>query len=149
LGTPDENGLGMPIFNNNMLYTVTNENKPLEKDYIKKEKPTTEETDQAKANLANRYMMIIPIEAAKHTAKLKVQYYLPCDQKVHEGEVDLCKIKVIKEGTDTTTTRSIDFEPGKSYNFQFKVSTNKIDFSVAIQDWDTTNDGIVNQFPIM
>ena len=146
-GLPKQGGMGEPIYNNDMLYTVEHPEDPLQTDYIKKATPTAEETAAAALNEANRYMMIIPIEADKHNAKLKVRYYLPCDKKVHDGEVDLKTVKVTdSEGNETT---GFNFEAGKSYNFQFKVSTNKIDFSVTVEDWDTANESVSNQFPIM
>lgn len=80
-------------------------------------------------------MMIIPTvtptnstEAPKkltHNAKLYVKYFLPGAGTFGDVVVDLS---------------TIDFEPGKSYDFKFKVSTNGISFSVTVEEWDTTGE---------
>lgn len=141
------NGIGEPIYNNDVLYTVTNPDKPLERDYLVKADASDEDKESAASNKLNRYMMIIPIAATAHEAKLTVRYYLPCDQKVHDGEIDLKTVKV--KNSDGTESTGFDFEAGKSYNFQLKVSTNKIDFSVTVEEWDTANENSSNTFPIM
>ena len=147
LGKPGTDGIGEPIYNNDVLYTVTNPEKPFERDYLVKADASDADKESAASNKLNRYMMIIPIAATAHEAKLTVRYYLPCDQKVHNGEIDLKTVAVKK--SDGTETTGFDFEAGKSYNFQLKVSTNKIDFSVTVEEWDTANENSSNTFPIM
>lgn len=144
--TDKGNGAGTPIYDNSMLYTKEEgEAGPDDDEYVENEFKNAEGTvdaaakknaeDQAAANLLNRYMMIIPTvtptsstEAPKkltHNAKLYVKYFLPGAGTFTADEVDLSKI---------------DFEPGKSYDFKFKVSTNGISFSVTVEDWDTTGE---------
>lgn len=139
-------GNGVPIYNNNLQYTVKNPDKPVDRDYIKREDSTlsADEQKQLEDNLNNRYMMIIPITAAQHNAKLKVRYYLPCDEYVHENVIDLSNVKY-KDENGVEQTASFDFEAGKSYNFQFKVSTNSIGFNVDVEIWDTSDAADVNK----
>ena len=120
---------GVAIFDNSMLYTLTDtENKTgddhTDDAYIAKETPSEAETAQAAANEKNRYMMIIPATKATHEASLKVKYFLPGAGTFEEVTVPV----------------DIDFEAGKSYNFKFKVSTNGISFSVAVEGWDVTGE---------
>ena len=133
---------GTPIYDNSMLYTkeVGNEgpddDQYVPKDFIKDgEVDATAKKnaeDQAAANLLNRYMMIIPTTTPAissgqsattlpHNAHLKVLYFLPGAGTFKEVDVDLS---------------AIEFEPGKSYNFKFKVSTAGISFSVTVEPWD-------------
>lgn len=148
-GRPDATNdkMGQPIYNNDTLYTVENPNDRLLINYKKKTDPTDAEEDVAENNLKNRYMMIIPIKAAKHEAKLKIRYCLPGDVTIHENEIDLSTAEV-KDKDGNVVKTGFDFEAGKSYNFQFKVSTNSIDFSVDVEDWDISNDGATHQFTL-
>lgn len=137
---------GTPIYDNSMLYEkfTGNADTPDDDEYkplydTSDETPETQEEKDAKAaseaNKANRYMMIIPTvtptsstEAPKiltHNAKLYVKYFLPGAGTFGDVVVDLS---------------TIDFEPGKSYDFKFKVSTNGISFSVTVEEWDTTGE---------
>lgn len=144
---------GTPIYDNSMLYEKflgdattpdDDEYKPL---YGNSDAtPETQEEKDAKAlaeaNKVNRYMMIIPTTTPAistgqsenklaHNAHLKVMYFLPGAGTFKEVDVDLS---------------AIEFEPGKSYNFKFKVSTAGISFSVTVEDWDETgNSGDIIQ----
>lgn len=80
----------------------------------------------AKANEANRYMMIIPVAGATHKAELNVAYFLPGAGTFTIDAIDLS---------------DINFEAGKSYDFKLKVSTNGISFDVTVEDWDVTMEG--------
>lgn len=142
--TSNGSAAGTPIYDNSMLYTKeVGEDGPDDDQYVPKDFITDGEVDatakksaedQAAANLLNRYMMIIPTTTPAistgqsenklaHNAHLKVKYFLPGAGTFQEVDVDLS---------------TIEFEPGKSYNFKFKVSTAGISFSVTVEDWDET-----------
>ena len=113
---------GTPIFNNGMLYTKdTNNTESIYDDkYVAKAEPTAEETAAAAANENNRHMMIIPTTA--HNAKLYVKYALPeAGESFVVADIDI---------------KDIQFLPGFSYEFRFKVSTNAVGFTVEVQPWD-------------
>ena len=154
LGLPDATNdkMGEPIYNNDMLYKVENPDDITLIDFVKKtnDEVTDDDTKAAAYNKNNRYMMIIPIEASKHAAKLVVKYSLPGDDATHENTIDLSKVE-IKDAKGDVVKTGFDFEAGKSYNFQFKVSTNSIDFSVTVEDWDTSNEAIGsgNEFKLL
>lgn len=137
---------GTPIYDNSMLYTkeVGETGTADDDEYVAKtfkneqgEVDTDAKTaaeNAAAANLLNRYMMIIPTTTPaistgqsattlSHNAHLKVLYFLPGAGTFEEVDVDLS---------------AIQFEPGKSYDFKFKVSTAGISFSVTVEDWDET-----------
>lgn len=132
--TSESNGDGVPVFDNSMLYefvggdTPTNYDddeyraKDFKVDGVVNESEKKTATDQANANKANRYMMIIP--TADHNAKIKVIYSLPGAKTFDEVEIDLSEI---------------EFKAGKAYDFKFKVSTNGISFGVTIEDWDESS----------
>lgn len=142
--TSNGSAAGTPIYDNSMLYTKeVGEDGPDDDQYVPKDFITDGEVDatakksaedQAAANLLNRYMMIIPTTTPAistgqsenklaHNAHLKVKYFLPGAGTFQEVDEDLS---------------AIEFEPGKSYNFKFKVSTAGISFSVTVEDWDET-----------
>lgn len=141
--THKANAAGTPIYDNSMLYIKNDLDGTDNDEYVDKfETDTTgkaaAENTEAK-NLLNRYMMIIPTvtpvvstdatatrKELDHNAKLKVKYFLPGAGTFDEVTVDL---------------KDIDFEPGKSYDFKFKVSTAGISFSVEVEGWDTTGEG--------
>ena len=136
---------GTPIYDNSMLYTKkVGEAGPDDDEYVVNtfeneqgsvdtDAKTTAE-NAAAANLLNRYMMIIPTTTPAissdqpenklaHNAELQVLYFLPGAGTFDQVNVDLS---------------TIEFEPGKSYDFKFKVSTAGISFSVTVEDWDET-----------
>ena len=119
---------GAPIYDNSMLYVknYNNTHTPNDDLYEAKASPSAAETEQELKNQSNRYMMIIPVKGADHKAKLNVKYFLP------------------NAGTFSPTKpidlSGVDFEPGKSYNFKLKVSTNGISFSVDVEQWDVTGE---------
>lgn len=113
---------GTPIFNNGMLYTKdTNNTESIYDDkYVAKADPTAEETAAAAANENSRHMMIIP--TTDHNAKLYVKYALPeAGESFEVADIDI---------------KDIQFLPGFSYEFRFKVSTNAVGFTVEVQPWD-------------
>lgn len=139
---------GTPIHDNSLLY-IKNDLEGTDNDaYVENEFKNAEGTVDTNAktaaenavaqNLLNRYMMIIPTvtpvistgatattKELTHNAMLKVKYFLPGAGTFDEVTVDL---------------KDIDFEPGKSYDFKFKVSTAGISFSVEVEGWDTTGE---------
>ena len=137
---------GTPIYDNSMLYTKKEGETGTADDdeYVENKFETAEGTvdaeakknaeDQAAANLLNRYMMIIPTTTPAissdqpenklaHNAELQVLDFLPGAGTFDQVDVDLS---------------AIQFEPGKSYDFKFKVSTAGISFTVTVEDWDET-----------
>lgn len=111
---------GVEIFDNSCLYEFKEGTTDFDDKY--EAIAETEELKKTAAqNQANRYMMIIPTSA--HNATLDVTYFLP------------------EAGADFTVNdidiKDIAFEPGKSYEFKFKVSTNTIGFVVEVEEWDT------------
>lgn len=132
--TDASNAEGVAVFDNSMLYefigsdTANNYDddeyraKDFKVDGVVDTAAQKAATDQAKANEANRYMMIIP--TATHNAKLKVIYCLPGAKTFDEVVIDL---------------KDIEFKAGKAYDFKFKVSTNGISFGVTIEDWDESS----------
>lgn len=123
------------IYNNTGLYQVKNEENVNLRDYemtVTKEAPIQETLKTTlKTNQDNRYIMLIPATAEKHEAKITVTYSLPCAATFPPITIDLKK-------------NGINFEAGKAYEFKLKVSTNSIEFSVDVEDWDEsglTTDG--------
>ena len=80
--------------------------------------------------------MIIPSDnpateaVEKVEASVDITYFLP-GAGYYSMNVPLKK----------TNGEYIQFEARKAYNFKFKVSTNGISFSVAIDGWDNTSVG--------
>lgn len=119
---------GTAIFNNGMLYTEIGTDTPdnyNDDEFVEKKDATADDKAAAKNNENNRYMMIIPAAASVHKAHLEVIYCLPGAKTFDMVPVDLS---------------TVDFEPGKSYDFKFKVSTNGISFDVTVEDWDVTGE---------
>lgn len=119
---------GAAIYDNSMLWVKdygTKTDSADDDEYKADESATDEDEAQAAANEKNRYMMIIPVEGNVHKAVLKVKYFLPGAGTFTSEDVDLS---------------SVNFEPGKSYDFKLKVSTNGISFDVTVEDWDVTGE---------
>jgi hypothetical protein len=131
---------GAPIYDNSMLWVKDYGMKTDSADddaYVSKFPKSETEKDQhdvnatgydaakkaADDNLNNRYMMIIPVKGTEHNAVLKVKYFLPGAGSFASADINLS---------------TIDFEPGKSYDFKLKVSTNGIKFEVSVESWDET-----------
>lgn len=131
---------GAPIYDNSMLWVKDYGEKTDSADddaYVSKFPKSETEKDQhdvnatgydtakkaADDNLNNRYMMIIPVKGTEHNAVLKVKYFLPGAGSFASADINLS---------------TIDFEPGKSYDFKLKVSTNGIKFEVSVESWDET-----------
>lgn len=118
---------GAPIYDNSMLWVKDygQEDGADDDEYKANEEATEADEAQAELNKENRYMMIIPVEGSVHKAVLKVKYFLPGAGTFTSDDVDLS---------------SVNFEPGKSYDFKLKVSTNGISFDVTVEDWDVTGE---------
>ena len=85
-------------------------------------------TENLEANLANRYMMLMPTaNSTLGNYQLVVEYQLEGTKKYYTATADL--------------NSSFKFEAGKSYEFLFKVSTTSIGFSVTVSEWS-------NYFPV-
>ena len=112
---------GEAVYNNAALYDLTNAD---DRNKISFVANGTAKDDTAEAN---RFMMIYPQTWAEGDfAKLQVTYFLPGYGEFQTLTIDL------KNGDD-----AINFEPGKSYEFKFKVSTYEIGFEATVEAWDT------------
>ena len=140
------NADGVNVYNNGMLYelvgVISGEN-GADDDYSEAsydliyatDDTSTEKTAaeaQAAKNSESQYLMIIPsdnpatdaVETVE--ASVDITYFLP-GAGYYSMNVPL---------KNKTTGEYIQFEARKAYDFKFKVSTNGISFSVAIDGWD-------------
>lgn len=84
-------------------------------------------TENLESNLANRYMMLMPTADGAGNYQLEVEYQLEGTKKYYTATAELAQ--------------NFEFNPGKSYEFIFKVSTTSIGFRVIVSEWS-------NYFPV-